>query len=87
MRRRRSAWVATPGAQCGTACALALNCVVCRFRAFSQLLRDLVYTTDSHRALKARAAKQAHELESWRDKARAGAVHSSAKQRTFARKP
>jgi hypothetical protein len=50
-------------------------------RAFSQLLRDLVYTTDSHRALKGRAAKQAHELESWRDKARAGAMQRSDSER------
>jgi uncharacterized membrane protein YqiK len=38
-----------------------------------QLLRDLIHTTDSHRALKTRAAKQAQEVESWRDKARAHA--------------
>jgi hypothetical protein len=37
----------------------------------SQLLRDLVHTTERHLSLKQRAAKQAHELEAWRDKARA----------------
>jgi len=35
-----------------------------------QLLRDLVHTTERHLSLKQRAAKQAHELEAWRDKAR-----------------
>jgi len=29
-----------------------------------------VQTTESYRSLKHRAAKQAHELEAWRDKAR-----------------
>jgi len=35
-----------------------------------QLVRDLVQTADSYRSCKTRAAKQATELESWRDKAR-----------------
>lgn len=73
-RRRRSgfasAWLLLRAAS--RWCFVCSDCGACCLAPFLclQLLRDLVHTTDSHRSLKQRAAKQAHDLEAWRDKAR-----------------
>ena len=52
----------------------------------SQLLRDLVHTTERHLSLTQRAAKQAHELEAWRDKARPKRSALTAQPRVILRK-